>query len=326
MMHDEIFKIKLDRPFKKDLVEISFDFQFESISDVLTDDDSFMFPDEIFMVNVGEVEKFSADFIYQSKLVVFKDEDMINFGGYTPDFRRKGDLLRDKNDNIRFNPYDKYHVLIAISKYRVYIDINNGKLIDSYGNGRLLIDEVKFYARKDIKVKIENVKFTERNNPLYKLDKELQYALDNKFFVNYLSYHKDEYGLYFDRMNIIQNIKCTTRNSGQYDSNVMLDVYTNSCNVTIGYHIMDAEIRDYNFALGILVNGKHIDYKMKIVNKKDYYKDVIKLGKGPKRLTIVLPVSFTLAIDKLSFDKGSITTRVNKRKQCLFSFINSCRN
>ncbi|MBO4502025.1 MAG: hypothetical protein J5760_07265 [Clostridia bacterium] len=70
-MRNEIFKIRPESPLCKDLVTLSFDITFTSLPKEPCVDDSFIFPNELFTVNVGEPGKLPADLIYQAKLVVF---------------------------------------------------------------------------------------------------------------------------------------------------------------------------------------------------------------------------------------------------------------
>ncbi|MBO4502026.1 MAG: hypothetical protein J5760_07270, partial [Clostridia bacterium] len=53
--------------------------------------------------------------------------------------------------------------MIKLTKYRVYIDVNDGFATDFYGNGRETVDEVKFYANEGVKVTLENVELKEEN-------------------------------------------------------------------------------------------------------------------------------------------------------------------
>lgn len=313
-MRNEIFKIRPDSPLCKDLVTLSFDITFTSLPKEPCVDDSFIFPNELFTVNVGETEKFTSDYIYQSKFVVFKAKDKLNFGGYCPDYNRTCDLLRDKNGNTAFEPGTKYHVVIKLTKYRVYIDVNDGFATDFYGNGRDAIDEVRFYANKDVRVKLENVTLKEEDRQYPIKDRTLKRFLDEGLFCNYLSYHTDGYGLYFDRLNIIQNIKCTTRNSGQYETGVMLDFYSDTGKLKISYTVMDAEIRDYDLKFGLFVNRKALDGKTRKVNKGDHITDEFALPPGDKRITLVFPCCHTVAIDKISIDKNAAVCKVKKKK------------
>ena len=131
MLTNPIYKIKLKENYKKDIVEISFDFEILKIPNDTKKDDEFIFDNEIMLVNVGEIDKFTSDYIYQSKFTVFKDGNKISFGGYTPDWKRKSDLLKDKHNNTRFDINKTYHVNIKISKYRVYIDVNKHEMVDT---------------------------------------------------------------------------------------------------------------------------------------------------------------------------------------------------
>jgi len=320
MLKNEFFKIEPKELFKKNFVYLSFDLKISNIPNELINDDEFIFDDEIILVNIGEKEKFTSDYIYQSKLVVFKDEDKINFGGYTPDFRRKGDLIKDKNGNTKFDVDKTYHVDLKLSKYRVYININNGEMIDTYGNGRDEIIDVKFYKRNGVEAEVFNVEFYEDDKEYEIKDKTLNKMVNDGIFCNYLYHHVDEYGVYFDRLNIIQNIKCTTRNSGQYSSNVILDMYTDSTKVGIEYEIMDSEVPNYEMQLGFLVNSKKRDVEIKKVNKFDSFYEEFIIGnkKEANRVTIVLPTCFSVAVRKIVLDDGSRFKKIDKKDTIIF--------
>lgn len=313
-MRNEILKIKPESPLKKDLVTLSFDITFTSLPEKPCVDDSFIFPDELFTVNVGEEEKFTADYIYQSKFVVFKAGNKLNFGGYCPDFNRTCDLLRDKSGNTSFEPGVRYHIVIKLTRYRVYIDVNDGFATDFYGNGRNAIDEVRFYANKGVSVILENAELKEEDKQYPIKDRTLKRFLDEGLFCNYLSYHTDEYGLFFDRLNIIQNIKCTTRNSGQYETGVMLDFYSDTNKLKISCTVMDAEVRDYDLKFGLLINRKAVESVTRKVNKNDHIAEEFDLPPGDKRITLVFPCCHTVAIDKISIDKNAAVCKVRKKK------------
>ena len=321
MLTNPIYKIKLKENYKKDIVEISFDFEILKIPNDTKKDDEFIFDDEIMLVNVGEIDKFTSDYIYQSKFTVFKDGNKISFGGYTPDWKRKSDLLKDKHNNTRFDINKTYHVNIKISKYRVYIDVNNKEMVDSYGNARNEISDLAFYLKKGVEAKISNVVFTERDAINYKIDETLAKMIKEKVVVNYLYYHVEEDGVYFDRLNIIQNIKCTTRNSGQYNSNIMFDMYTNSKTITIDYKIMDSEVENYEFQFGLLINRKNIDVPLKRVNKGEHYIDTFTITNKDNdynRVTLVFPTGFCVAIKSIKIENNKVFKAVKKDYEVVF--------
>ncbi|MCI5744723.1 MAG: SGNH/GDSL hydrolase family protein [Erysipelotrichaceae bacterium] len=321
MLKNPIYQCKLDKDFTKDLIKISFDFKIDEITNDISKNDEFIFDDELLLVNIGEVDKFTSDYIYQSKLTVFKENDGISFGGYTPDWNRKSDLIKDKNNNHIFNAYKTYHVEMKITKYRVYIDIDNGNLKDSYGNARDKVSDLAIYANKGVKAHIENVKFTEEDLPLYEIDPLLKKMIDEKIVVNNLSYHVEEDGVYFDRLNIIQNIKCTTRNSGQYGSNIMFDMYSNTKTITIDYKIMDSEVPNYEFQFGFLVNNKNIDVPLKKVNKGERYQDTFIVDDSNNkvnRITLIFPTGFCVAIKSIKIDDNASLKPVKKDEEVIF--------
>lgn len=321
MLTNPIYQIKLKENYTKDIVEIAFDFQITKVPDNVKKDDEFIFDDEIMLLNIGEVEKFTSDYIYQSKFTVFKDEDGLNFGGYTPDWNRKSDLLKDINQNNKFPINKTYHVKLKISKYRVYIDINNQEIIDTYGNARDKISDLAFYLKKGVEANISNVIFVEKDSLNYKVDSTLLKMIQEKIVVNNLYYHIEKEGVYFDRLNIIQNIKCTTRNSGQYDSNIMFDMYTNTKTITIDYEIMDSEVPNYEFQFGFLINRVNIELPLKKVNKGEHYVETFTIPSnfiGANRVTLVFPTGFCVAVKSIKLDKDATFKAVKKDCEVVF--------
>ena len=320
MLNNPVFHYKPKTNLNKDFVKFEFDLRFKNIPNEVVKDDEFIFEDELLLVNFGEKSKFTSDYIYQSKLVAFKDPKGISFGGYSPDWRRKADLIKDKNGNTIFDENKSYHIKITLSKYRCFITINNGEAKDIYGNARDEIEDVAIYLNKEVEAEITNEKVVEFDNPYKFEDKTILALIEKGCFFNYLNYHIDEYGLTFDRLNIIQNIKCTTRNSGQYNTNLMLDFVTNSKKVVIEYTILDTEVPDYNFKIGFLINNKIIKRKIKKVNKQDTFVEefVINNRRKENRVTFVFPTSFAVGIRKITLDENSLILNIKKEKTFVF--------
>lgn len=320
MLNNPVFHYKPKTNLTKDFVKFEFDLKLNKIPEEAIKDDEFIFEDELLLVNFGEKSKFTSDYIYQSKLVVFKDQIGISFGGYSPDWRRKADLIKDKNSNVVFDEKRNYHIEIVLSKYRCFIDINKGEAKDIYGNARDEIEDVSIYLNKGVEAEIINCLVTEYDNPYNFEDKTTLELINKGCFFNYLNYHVDEYGLTFDRLNIIQNIKCTTRNSGQYNTNLMLDFVTNSKKIVIEYVILDTEVPDYNFKIGFLVNNKVVKRKIKKVNKQDSFIEefAISSRKKENRVTLVFPTSFAVGIKKITLDDNSLILNIKKEKTFVF--------
>ena len=74
---DELLIITPEKPLTKDFVTLSFNLTVVKVPETPAKDDSFIFPNELFTVNVGEVGKFTADYIHRSKLVIFRDGDRL---------------------------------------------------------------------------------------------------------------------------------------------------------------------------------------------------------------------------------------------------------
>ena len=320
MMKNEILSLDLSSNQTKDIVKLSFDFEIKKFPKELEEDENFIYPDEFFMVNLGEKEKFTSDYVYQSKLTLFKDNDKFNFGGYTPDWNRKSDILKDKNLNTAFDPSLKYHVELTFSKYRCYIDINYGEIVSNYGNARIDVSDAKFFVRKGFEVLISNVYFYDTDDTQHVIDDTLKKMIDNKIFQNYMYYHVDDYGVYFDRMNIIQNIKCTTRNSGQRSISTMIDMYTNTKKIGIEYSITDIEINEYPYQFGFFVNRKKIETEVR--KSKKFENTYIEFNVPEEfgennRVTIVLPNNMTVVVKKVIVDDNAIIYPVKKKMSIL---------
>ena len=145
--------------------------------------------------------------------------------------------------------------------------------------------------------------------------------IKEKVVVNYLYYHVEEDGVYFDRLNIIQNIKCTTRNSGQYDSNIMFDMYTNSKTITIDYKIMDSEVENYEFQFGLLVNREKRNVPLKRVNKGEHYIETFTITNKDNdynRVTLVFPTGFCVAIKSIKIENNKVFKAVKKDYEVVF--------
>ncbi len=320
-MKNEILCLKNNEILYKDIIKLSFDFEITKFNDEILDDENFNYPDEFFMVNLGELEKFTSDYVYQSKIVLFKDGNSFNFGGYSPDWNRKCQILKDTKGNTKFDPSKKYHVELTFSKYRCYIDINYGEIVSTYGNARLKVSDVKFFVRKGFEVKISNTYFFDMDDIDRTVEPVLKDMIDRKIIDNYLYYHVDDYGVSFDRMNIIQNIKCTTRNSGQYTTNIMLDMYTNSKKVGIEYVVMDTELESYPYKFGLFINRKKIETKENKAYRLETHYDEFIVPDGYKennRLTIVFPNNNAIAVKRIVVDEGTIYYPVKKDMTIMF--------
>lgn len=320
MLNNPIYYKKLEQNFCKDVIEISFSFKIDYLPENVKKDEEFIFDDEILLLNTGEIDKFSCDYIYQSKFIVFKDNDSLNFGGYAPDWNRKTDIIKNKDNSEKFKVDETYNVKLIITKYRVYIEINN-EIFDSYANARNQVNELAIYLKNNVKATIYNVSFIEKDLDNYPIDKTLKEMIDQKIVINYLNYHVEKDGVYFERLNLIQNIKCTTRNSGQYDSNIMLDMYTNSKTITIDYMIMDSEVKNYEFQFGFLVNRHKVDVPLKKVNKSEHYIETFKIintNSKANRITIIFPTGFNIAIKSIKLDDNAIFKKVKKDCEVIF--------
>lgn len=311
----ELLKICKGKNYTKDVVKISFSFIVKSIPDVLGEDKFFPYDNEIFNVNIGEKYKFTSNYIYQSKFTIFRDENRIKFGGYAPDYNRTQDILRNKNGEFLFNLNERYNVKLEVTKYRVYIDINDGEIKDNYGNAREEIEDIVFYVRDGVEIELVDAGVSEEDLQNLPMDSTLSLFIKDGIATNYKYYHNSKEGVYFDRMNIIQNIKCTTRNSGQYNTNVEFDLITNSKKIGIEYQINDQECRDYDFRFGFLVNNERVEVPLKKTNKGDIYYDefVVNSSLEENRLTLIFPTGFTVAVKRIVLDKGATFKKVEKK-------------
>ena len=317
---NEFLTVKPKNILYGDRVKLSFSFTVNSLTDDLEGDENFPYPDEILNVNFGETEKFPSDMIYQSKFTVCKNGDKLNFYGYAPDWARKTDPIRDKYGNDLFQVGKKYSAEIVLTRNTVRISID-GVASDLYANAREGITDVAFYVRKGQDITVENCILEEHPSPEIRLDATLEKLLSAGAFAGYLNYVVSEEGVYFNRLNTIQNIKCTTCNSGARDSGVSLDIYTDSTRVEIEYFVADCGLPVYDLQFGFLVNGKKISTPVRNASKGHAYKDVFTVPenlRGENRLTLYFSTNFTLAVKKVSLDINARVAAVKKRKTAYF--------
>lgn len=292
-------------PLKDDLVELNFEFAITKMPDFDTEDSDFPYPDELFFVNFGETGKFTSNYVYQSRFTVFRNGDHLNFNGYAPDFARKSNVMKTKDGNKRFDLNTTYCVKLLLSKYRVYIDVNDGYSKTSYGNGRDEITDVVFYARKGVEVSLSNVELKGYALSNYDVDETLKYFIDNNLITNYRDYHLAKDGVYFDRISIPQNLDCTTRNSGAYQSGVAIDVYTDARELTLQFEVADIPCEKWECQFGFYVNGERIIKDIFIVEKDKIYTETFKIDEScPKfnRITVFFPYSVSMALKRITAD------------------------
>lgn len=323
MIIERFFRIKPKNYFNKDLVKLKFDFKIVSVPETLEQDEKFPYDDEIFLVNVGELGKFESDKIYQSKFVVLKEGEFLHFNGYAPDFGRKSDIIENVDGNFNFKIGEIYHVEMLMSKYRVYIDINNGYAKTSYGNGRMEISDVAFYVRNGVVAEIDEktVCFEESDNEKWEIDIGVQEIIDKGIACNYLFWHNAPDGVYFDRISVEQNILCTTRNSPAYQSNVQLDMYTDAKELVLTIEITDIPFHEWQVEFGFILNGERQN-TVKILGRKnkEFELKFILPEKSPNnnRWTIVFPTSVAVALKKFEYTQGAIIKKVEKTGYAYF--------
>ena len=291
-----------------DLVELKFKFVIKSTQNRDVEDSDFPYPDEIFFVNFGEIGKFTSNYVYQSRFMIFRDGENVKFNGYAPDFARKSNIIKDINGSDKFSLNTEYFEKLTLSKYRVYIDVNNGFAKTSYGNGRDIITDVAFYVREGTEIEISDVTLEEKPLPKYDIDKNVKHFIDEKLITNYRSYHFAQDGVYFDRISIPQNLDCTTRNSGAYQSGVAIDVYTNAREIALEYEVTDIPCGNWELQFGYYVNGERIIRDIKLVDKDKIYKDVFALPHDSpmyNRVTIFFPYSVACALRKITYTDGA---------------------
>lgn len=317
---NEFYKVVPEKPLSGEYVELKFDFSIDYVPEVLPEDKNFPYPDEIFLVNFGETGKFTSNFIYQSRFVALKANDGLIFNGYAPDFCRKSDIIERADGSTRFEVGKKYSVTVALTEYRAYVSIG-GEAKTSYGNGRKEITDVAFYLRSGVKATLENVTLTEKNTPCKPIDRNLKSFIDNGIVSNYLFWHNAPDGVYFDRLNVEQNIKCTTRNSGAYQSNVVFDMYTTTRKIGIEYEITDLPAPDWQTQFGFTVNGKNLPVNGRLTRKnRVYYDEFVLPASAPKynRITLTFPFSAAMAVKRVTYDFGAKFKAPLKKKKILF--------
>ncbi len=299
----KILSVKPERILTDDLLELKFKFNVKSMAETDTEDGDFPYPDEIFFVNFGEVGKFTSNYVYQSRFTVFRDGKAIKFNGYAPDFARKSNVIKNRLGNSDFALNTEYSVKLVLSKYRVYIDVNDGFARTSYGNGRDEITDVAFYVRRGSEVEVYDVSLEEKPLPDYAIDETLKRFIDEGLVTNYRDYHIAQDGVYFDRISIPQNLDCTTRNSGAYQSGVAIDVYTDAREIALEYEVTDIPCEKWELQFGYYVNGKRIIRDIKTVEKDNVYQDTFTLpSDSPKynRITVFFPYSVSCAVRKIT--------------------------
>ena len=303
------------KPLSDDLVELKFKFSIIKMPTEDTEDSDFPYPDELFFVNFGETGKFTSKFVYQSRFTVLRDGDGLNFNGYAPDFARKSNIIKTKDGGKRFELNTEYSVKLLLSKYRVYIDVDNGFAKTSYGNGRDEITDVAFYSRKGVEVTLSEIELKGFELPNIEIDGVLKYFIDNGLITNYRDYHLAHDGVYFDRISIEQNLDCTTRNSGAYQSGVAVDVYTNAREMSLQFLVSDIPCETWECQFGFYVNGKRILKDIFIVEKDKSYTETFKIDENcPKynRITIFFPYSVSMALQKITATKNAEFKPANK--------------
>ena len=322
MILKELYKICPKKPFHKDFVDLRFRFRILEVPKELPEDKNFPYEDELFLVNIGEEGKFHASFIYQSKFVVFKEEDHLLFNGYAPDFCRKSNIIRNGGGSA-FIVGQFYDVALHLSKYRCYVEINGGEAKTSYGNGRDKITDLIFFARKGVTVELDesNICFSERDYYEPVKDIGLERFIREGLFCNYQFWHNAPDGVYFDRLNLIQSILCTTRNSPAYQTNIMIDAYSDTRNIGIIFEVTDQPTEEWPLLFAFYINGEKQPFQEIFCRKDRVYSVNFAVSmQYPvyNRLTIVFPCSMSLALKHISYDKGAVFSAVEKKETVYF--------
>ena len=135
--------------------EITFSFRL-TISEIPTKteaDPRFFAEDELFMFTLGEEGKFSADSFYQNKLTLALNKNGVSFYGYSPDFGRKLNIIRVKNEDTFFT--GSYQFALTFTKERVYVYLN-GELVNAYGNARDVISGYGLFVRNGVEIEFDD--------------------------------------------------------------------------------------------------------------------------------------------------------------------------
>ena len=305
-----------------ELINISFKVKVKTAHDSSVDS-NFLGADEIFHVNVGEVDRIPSNNPYSSKFSILKgkNQNKIRFVGYDRNVNSFTDTAMDSTGATEFPGDAIYDVRLSYSRFRMYVDINNGEIKTSYYSGREGIKNFQLNSRLGTVVVIDDLKIYGGKIEPREISKTFERYIGDGLFTGYVEVDRNKDGVSFSRMTDSQRILYGTSRGCAYQSGVWFDAYTNSKTFS-----MDYTVHENDYASGwptqfdVFING--VQQAQPVVTTKKLHSYSLKYSVPQEtpvnyRLTVMFPSGVATAITDVGLDAGSVAFPVVKSKKIL---------
>ena len=309
--------VNFNPTFTDELVCIAFKVKVKTIHGS-TVDKNFLGKDEIFHVNVEEVDRVASNNAYSSKFSILKGAtlDKIRFVGYDRNSIAYTDTAKDSTDVVDFLANNTYDVKLIYSRFRMYININNGKIKTSYYTGREQIKSVRLYSRLGSEVIIDDFNVYGTKNTPKAISAHFEKLITDGIFSGYTEIDRNMDGIAFSRMTSRQRILYGTSRGCAYQSGVWFDAYTNSRTIKIDYIVQENDYASgWPTQFDVFIDNvkqENITITTKKLKSYSFAYTSPQTKKPHYRLTIMFPSGVDMAITDIKLDGDSIVKSVNK--------------